>query len=114
MDLSVMKDLSLTNAEIADLRSEATYSGLFCQGCRQCLQYCSAKLPIPDLMRAYMYTYGYHQPALAHSLLTSLEIPLNGCDDCSNCMVECQNGWQVDEKIRDIIRLKDVSSNFLV
>jgi hypothetical protein len=114
VDLSVMEDLNLTDVEINDLKKEASYSGLFCQGCSQCLQYCSAKLPIPDLMRAYMYTYGYRQPALAHSLLTSLEIPQRVCDDCSSCQVECLNGWKVDEKIHDIVRLKDVPSNFLV
>ena len=114
VDLSVMEDLNLTDVEINDLKKEASYSGLFCQGCSQCLQYCSAKLPIPDLMRAYMYTYGYRQPALAHSLLTSLEIPQRVCDDCSSCQVECLNGWKVDEKIHDIVQLKDVPSNFLV
>ena len=111
MDLSVMEDLNLTDAEINDLKEEALYSGLFCQGCNQCLQYCSAGLPIPDLMRAYMYTYGYRQPALAQSLLTSLE---RACDDCSSCQVECLNGWKVDEKIHDIVRLKDVPPSFLV
>jgi predicted aldo/keto reductase-like oxidoreductase len=114
IDLSVMEDLSLTDAEIHDLKTEASYSGLFCQGCNQCLQNCRAQLPIPDLMRAYMYTYGYRQPALAHHLLTSLEIPQKVCDDCSSCQVECKNGWNVNEKIHDIIRLKDVPSDFLV
>lgn len=114
MDLSVMEDLSLTDAEINDLKKEASYPGLFCQGCNQCLQNCKAGLPIPDLMRAYMYTYGYRQPALAHSLLTSLEIPQGVCDDCSSCKVECQNGWKVDEKINDIIRLMEVPSDFIV
>jgi predicted aldo/keto reductase-like oxidoreductase len=114
IDLSVMEDLSLTDAEINDLNREDSDAGLFCQGCNQCLQYCSAKLPIPDLMRAYMYTYGYRQPALAHSLLTSLELPPKVCDDCFSCQVECLNGWKVDEKIQDIVRLKDVPSNFLI
>jgi predicted aldo/keto reductase-like oxidoreductase len=114
IDLSVMEDLSLTDAEMNDLKREDSYSGLFCQGCGQCLQYCKAELPIPDLMRAYMYVYGYRQPALAHSLLTSLELPHKVCDDCSSCQVLCQNGWKVSEKIRDIVRLRDVPSSFLV
>jgi len=114
IDLSVMEDLSLTDAEMDDLKREDSYSGLFCQGCGQCLQYCNAELPIPDLMRAYMYVYGYRQPALAHCLLTSLKLPHNVCDDCSSCQVVCQNGWKVSEKIRDIVRLRDVPSSFLV
>ncbi|MCX6335562.1 MAG: aldo/keto reductase, partial [Bacteroidia bacterium] len=114
IDLSVMEDLSLTNAEMNDLKREDSYSGLFCQGCGQCLQQCKAELPIPDLMRAYMYVHGYRQPALAYSLLTSLELPQKVCDDCSSCQVVCQNGWKVSEKICDIVRLKDVPSSFLV
>jgi uncharacterized protein len=114
IDLSVMEDINLTSAEMNDLKREDDYSGLFCQGCGQCLQTCKSKLPIPDLMRAYMYAYGYRQPALAHSLLTSLKLPHKICDDCSSCKVVCQNGWNVSEKICDIIRLKDVPSSFLV
>lgn len=114
IDLSVMEDLSLTDAEKNDLKMEDSYSGLFCQGCGQCLQHCNAELPIPDLMRAYMYVYGYRQPALAHSLLTSLKLPHKVCDDCSSCKVVCQNGWNVSEKICDIIRLRDIPSSFLV
>lgn len=112
-DLSVMEDLNLTNAELDDLQREKTYSGLFCQGCGKCIQQCNAKLPIPDMMRAYMYVYGYRQPSLAHSLLTSLNIPDKVCDDCSSCPVICQNGWKVSEKICNIIRLRDVPTSFL-
>ncbi|GAJ14994.1 unnamed protein product, partial [marine sediment metagenome] len=38
----------------------------------------------------------------------------NLCEDCSLCQVECLNEWNVMGKIRDIIRLKDVPSGFLV
>jgi predicted aldo/keto reductase-like oxidoreductase len=114
IDLSVMEDLSLTDVEMNDLKREDSYSGLFCQGCGQCLQQCVAKLPIPDLMRAYMYVYGYRQPSLAHSLLTTLKLPQKVCSNCSSCHVVCQNGWKVSEKIIDIARLRDVPSSFLV
>jgi ferredoxin len=109
-----LRELGLTDADMNDLKREASGSGLFCQGCGQCLQHCSAELPIPDLMRAYMYAYGYRQPALAHSLLASLELPRQVCEDCSSCPVVCLNGWNVVEKIRDIVRLRDVPSSFLV
>lgn len=112
-DLSVMEDLELTEAEMNDLKKEASYSGLFCQSCGQCLRYCRAKLPIPDIMRAYMYTYGYRQPILAHNLLTSLKMPDKVCDNCSSCPVVCMNGWNVVEKIRDIMPLKNVPPRFL-
>jgi len=113
VDLSVMEDLNLTEAEKNDLKREALAPGLYCQGCGQCLQQCCDELPIPDLMRAYMYAYGYHQPTLAQSLLASLALPHHVCEDCSACPVVCLNEWNVKEKVRDIIRLRDVPSEFL-
>ncbi len=113
-DLSVMEDLTLTEDEKSDLKREASVPGLYCQGCGQCLQQCCDELPIPDLMRAYMYTYGYHQPALAQSLIASLDLPRHVCQECSSCPVACLNEWDVKGKIRDIVRLRDVPSEFLV
>jgi predicted aldo/keto reductase-like oxidoreductase len=113
-DLSIMEDLSLTEAEKNDLKRNASLPGLCCQGCGQCLRECAAELPIPDLMRAYMYAYAYHQIALAQSLVTSLDLPQHVCEDCSSCSIECLNEWNVKEKVRDIIRLRDVPSGFLV
>lgn len=109
VDLSVMEDLSLTDREMLDLQRAATAPDLYCQGCGQCLQHCTAELPIPDLMRAYMYAYGYHQPALAQSLVKSLNLPHHLCDECASCPIVCQNQWNVQNKIQDIIRLINMS-----
>ena len=114
VDLSVMDDLTLTDPEKEDLKRAASTAGLFCQGCGQCLGQCLAQLPIPDLMRAYMYAYGYRQPALAKSLVVSLGLPRQVCGECSSCPVKCLNGWSVGGKIRDIVRLRDLPSEFLV
>ena len=114
VDLSVMEDLKMTNAEKNYLKKVSSLPGLYCQGCNQCMQQCSAQLPIPDLMRAYMYAYGYFQPVLAQSLIASLDLPPTLCEDCSSCPVVCINSWNIAEKIRDIIRLRDVPSGFLV
>lgn len=105
VDLSVMEDLTLTDAEQEDLKRASVLPGLYCQGCGRCLQQCSAKFPIPDLMRAYMYAYGYRQPALAQRLVASLDLPSRVCEDCSSCPVMCLNQWNVREKIREIVRL---------
>jgi len=113
-DLSVMDDLSLTDSEKEDLKRAASSAGLYCQGCGQCMRQCLAQLPIPDLMRAYMYAYGYRQPALAKNLVVSLDLPRQLCEECSSCPVECLNKWNVAGKIRDIVRLRDVPSGFLV
>jgi len=60
-----------------------------------------------------MYTYGYRQPALAKDLIVSLDLPLQVCEDCLSCPVKCMNGWNVGRKIRDIVRLRDLPSEFL-
>jgi predicted aldo/keto reductase-like oxidoreductase len=101
VDLSVMEDLTLTDTEKEDLRRASLLPGLYCQGCGRCLKQCPAGLPIPDLMRAYMYAYGYRQPALARSLVASLELPGRICEDCCSCAVKCLNGWNIAGKIQD-------------
>ncbi len=105
-DLAIMNDLTLTEQEKMDLQKEASLPGLYCQGCRQCLGQCTEKLPIPDLMRAYMYTYDYRNIAHAQDLITSLDLPDRVCEDCSFCRVKCAIGFNVLKKIRDVAWLK--------
>lgn len=112
-DLSIMKDLTLTEPEKLELQKEASLPGLYCQGCRKCLGQCPENLPIPDLMRAYMYTYDYRSLAYAQDLIVSLNLPSTVCEDCSSCPVKCSIGFNVPKKIRDVARLKDVPSEFL-
>jgi ferredoxin len=81
-----MEDLALTNSEKDYLQREASLPGLYCQGCGQCVKQCLARLPIPDLMRAYMYTYGYRKPAMAKELIVSLGLPSHVCDNCGECI----------------------------
>lgn len=114
IDLAVMEDFTLTDSEKKSLQKEASLPGLYCQGCRQCLGQCPEKLPIPDLMRAYMYTYDYRNLAHAQDLVASLGLPDRVCEDCSLCQVKCAIGFNVPKKIRDVARLKDVPSDFLV
>jgi len=109
-DLAVMEDFTLTDSEKKDLQKEASLPGLYCQGCRQCLGQCPEHLPVPDLMRAYMYAYGYPNLTHAQDLVLSLNLPKRVCEDCTPCPVRCQNGWDVGSKIRDIVRLREVPS----
>jgi predicted aldo/keto reductase-like oxidoreductase len=112
-DLAVMEDLTLTDSEKKGLQKEASIPGLYCQGCGQCLSQCREKLPIPDLMRAYMYTYGYRNLALAQDLVVSLDLPGRVCEDCTSCPVRCSIGFNVPAKIRDIVRLREVPLEFI-
>jgi hypothetical protein len=109
IDLNVIEDPSLTDSEKKDLQKEASLPGLYCQGCRQCLRQCPQHLPIPDLMRAYMYTYGYRNLGLAQDLILSLNLPTRVCADCSDCLVKCSIGFNVSGKIRDIVGLSKKS-----
>jgi len=114
-NLSVMADPSLTDTEKEYLQKQASLPAHYCQGCGQCLAQCSARIPIPDLMRAYMYTYGYRDVKQGYELITSLDLPRSRsiCQDCSQCSVKCSIGFNVAAKIRDIVRLRDVPSEFL-
>ncbi len=111
-DLAVMADLTLTDRELEDLRLNAQ-AGLYCQHCYQCLPDCRQNLPVPEIMRSYMYAYGYRNPGLARDLLQELELPSSPCRDCASCPVRCTKGFDVTARVKDIIRLRDVPAEFL-
>ena len=110
---SVNFDLRMTEEEKADLAAGKSEGGLYCQECGQCTQNCNKGLPIPEIMRAYMYTYGYGDPSMGYALLTSLNMADNPCGDCTFCPVQCAKGFQVAERITDIARLATVPGEFL-
>jgi predicted aldo/keto reductase-like oxidoreductase len=112
MNASVNYDLTLTADERADLEAGKSQGSLYCQGCEHCIQGCSKSLPIPDIMRAYMYTYGYSNPQMAHSLLTELDIPKYPCTDCLHCTAMCTQGFNISERLKDITRLTQVPAEF--
>ncbi len=113
-DLEVMADLALTDEEKKYLRTAAAAPGLYCQGCGQCVKQCLARLPIPDLMRAYMYTYGYRKPSMGQEVVVSLGLPSQVCGDCGPCPVKCSIGFDVPGKIKDVTRLRDVPRELIV
>jgi hypothetical protein len=71
------------------------------------------QLPIPELMRAYMYLYGYRNLVEAQDLLFSLNLPANFCGDCSSCPVKCLNQWNISERIQNLVRLREVPPEFI-
>lgn len=113
LDLSVMEDLTFTESEKKDLQLEASIKGLYCSGCETCLAQCPQKLPIPEIMRAYMYAYGYRNLGEAQDLLSSLNLKNNPCRDCKTCSVRCAKGFNVSRRILDIVRLQKVPSEFV-
>jgi predicted aldo/keto reductase-like oxidoreductase len=111
-DLTVMTDLKLTPAELKDLRLGEPVAGLYCQQCGQCVPGCPKNLPIPSLMRSYMYAYGYRNLQAAHELVGSLEVPENPCGSCASCSAVCAKGFDVADRVKDISRLRAVPGDF--
>lgn len=111
-DLSVMADLTLTEQEKQDLRLETTSAGSYCQQCGQCLSACREGLPVPALMRSYMYAHGHGNLGAAYDLLQEIDAPQGACRSCSNCSIRCVNGIDVADRVRDIVRLKAMPADF--
>jgi predicted aldo/keto reductase-like oxidoreductase len=109
----ILADISMNDQEKQDLLAASSESGLFCKGCKECLLSCPKNLPVPDLMRAYMYAYGYSMPSMAQTLLADLGISSDPCSDCNECSVKCTNRFDLKEKIADISRLATVPADFL-
>jgi len=113
LNVKLLTDITLTDAERNDLIVASAETGLYCTGCTKCLQSCPKNLPIPDLMRAYMYAYGYSNPGMAYFLLSELGTNDNPCMDCTTCYVDCTKKFNIREKISDISRLVNVPADFL-
>lgn len=109
----IMENPELTDEEKKDIKKGESLASLYCKGCRECLEQCTKTLPVPDFMRAYMYTYGYSNLEKAHQLLVSLDLPENPCADCRECTVSCTSGFNVAEKIKDVSRLVNVPEDFI-
>jgi len=110
----VAQNHELDKKEKSELELAMNETGLYCHGCLSCSGQCPENLPIPDLMRSYMYNYGYSYPAKAQSTVAKLNLSANPCENCPGCTVKCPNGFDVRERITDIARIKLVPANFLV
>ena len=113
LNAKILEDITLTEQERNDLIAANEEPGLFCSGCKRCLQECPNNLPVPDLMRAYMYAYGYSSPLMAKTLLTELGTSSNPCSACNICNINCSRDFPIRDKITDISRLVSMPSDFL-
>ena len=112
-DLQVMKDITLTTAEREELIAGVSCQGLYCNACSNCIAGCQKNLPVPELMRAYMYAYGYGDLRMASELVSETAVTVDPCADCDNCSATCVKGFNVREKISDISRLANVPMDLL-
>ena len=110
---SVNADVTLTVEEKASLRLEDAQGGLYCNGCEVCTGSCSRALPIPELMRGYMYTYGYGNAIMGRDLVTSLGTGINPCAGCDRCTAQCVKGFDIRERIANVSRLAAMPEDLL-
>jgi len=109
-DLEVMTDITMTAEEKAALIAPPELAGFYCQHCGQCLAQCPHNMPIPSLMRGYMYAHAYRNYAAAQDLVLSLEVPADSCGQCEPCAVRCAKGFAVKERIRNIVQIQNVAA----
>ena len=106
-----MSDQELKDLNLADLNSEP---GLYCRQCKNCIPQCPHNLDIHTIMRSYMYAYGYKNTAQAWHTLAGVDISGKPCEKCSTCSVTCTAGFNIRNKIIDILRLKDIPKDFIL
>jgi predicted aldo/keto reductase-like oxidoreductase len=104
----------MTEEEKSSLLAGESEGGLYCPGCPGCADRCAKGLPLPDIMRAYMYTYGYGDAKMGKHLLADLKIAGSPCEGCPECTVTCPRGFDVAGRVRDIVRLTSVPTEFLL
>jgi ferredoxin len=113
LNVKLLTDLTLNETEKNDLLADMSHPGLYCSGCMSCTSSCPRHLPVPDMMRAYMYAYGYASPTMAKDLLSELNVKSDPCAGCGSCTVSCSRNFNVREKIADVSRLANIPSEFL-
>jgi predicted aldo/keto reductase-like oxidoreductase len=107
--LAAAKSPQLTDDESNYLASLKNTEMMYCQQCNKCEGQCPEQLPIPDLMRAYMYAYGYNYAQLSKETLVGLHLPKDICSSCTNgCKVHCVSGFHVGEKIAAVKPVMDI------
>lgn len=111
--VAAVQNLQLSGEERGYLAGLCNQEMLFCQQCGVCKTQCPEQLPIPDIMRAYMYAYGYKQSSLSKETLLELNLAQNACSGCDTCKVSCPSGFKVGEKIAAITPVMNVPTEFL-
>ncbi len=113
VDAEVLYDLELTQEELRDLEIAGEEMGMFCQGCSVCRAQCRRGLPVPEIMRSYMYAYGYGEMQKARATLDEAGVGIDPCSGCTVCTVSCVKGFPVAQRIADVSRLGQVPEEFL-
>lgn len=109
----VLENIELNELEKEQLQLASNQSGLYCNACGKCIPGCKHSLPVPELMRAYMYAFGYKETKKAKDLLVSVNSTLSSCHECSACTAKCVKGFDVPAKISEVSQLLSIPDEFL-
>lgn len=114
-DLEVLANPALSEAERTLLSPpQVASSGFFCDQCGRCERQCARGLPLPDLMRGYMYAGAYGNLAAAATLVTDLPLTDDPCQECAVCSVSCPKGIDVPGRARTVMGLRKLPSSWWV
>jgi predicted aldo/keto reductase-like oxidoreductase len=109
----VNTDPELTEEEREAVAYGPAEGGLYCDGCSACADGCPRRVPIPEFMRAYMYTYGYRDLGMARDLLNTLPVAEAECSSCEACTASCVKRFDVANRIADVRRVAAIPEEFL-
>ena len=112
-NLEAVNNLTLTQDEQQYLATLCTQDSLFCQQCNACVDQCPENLQIPDLMRAYMYAYGYKFARQAQETMLEAHLTTDACAGCDACKVSCTSGFNIGAKIAAIKPIINTPAEFL-
>jgi predicted aldo/keto reductase-like oxidoreductase len=114
-NISIMADPALTDEEEKNLLppDDQPVSQLYCRQCRTCTDQCPKSVDIPTMMRSYMYAYAYRNLAHARQTLLQGSGGRLACLDCHDCLVKCESGLDIRQRLSDINRLAAVPEDFL-
>jgi predicted aldo/keto reductase-like oxidoreductase len=113
LNMKILENISMNEQEKEDIMLAQAEKGLYCTSCRNCIPGCRFNLPIPDLMRVYMYVYGYRNFEQAHNLINELSTGEDPCKNCSMCTAICSRRFDLKEKITDISRIVNIPADFI-
>jgi uncharacterized protein len=76
----------------------------FCRSCYQCVELCTHKLPIPDIMRGLMYLEGYRNESLAANYNSKLKTSklLSKCSECAQCSARCSYDLIIPQRLQKL------------
>ncbi len=110
---AVLENIELNEMEKEHLQLASNQTGLYCNACGKCIPECKNTLPVPELMRAYMYAFGYKETRKAKDLLLSVDASQNRCSDCTICTATCVKGFNLPNKINEVCKLLSIPDEFL-